>query len=379
MTVLAAEMLSPGNIRVASFPLPEPGPGAVVLEIRCSGICGTDKHTWRGESLQYAGTPHERRAAYPLICGHENVGVIEAIGPGDPPLDQDGRPLEVGDRVVPAPNVVCGRCYYCVGGHPYYLCEHLHDYGNSLSCGTPPYLFGGWAQRMYLLPGTRLFRVPDELPDELAALTELLAVTNGLDRARLLAQAGSGFGFGDTVAVLGAGPLGLMHLAKAELLGAGRLLAADPVAARRELARELGAEVAAGADELREETGGRGPDVVVSCSGRPETFVDAVELVRPGGVVIEAGAFVDMGPVRVDPNRHVCIKGIAILGIGGEVLEQYGPALRMLARTRGRIPFHRAITHRVGLDGIAAMLEATDAMKVLVVPNRASDGDGEGV
>lgn len=230
--VLAAEMLSPGNIRVASFPLPEPGPGAVVLEIRCSGICGTDKHTWRGESLQYAGTPHERCAAYPLICGHENVGVIEAIGPGDPPLDQDGRPLEVGDRVVPAPNVVCGRCYYCVGGHPYYLCEHLHDYGNSLSCETPPYLFGGWAQRMYLLPGTRLFRVPDELPDELAALTELLAVTNGLDRARLLAQAGSGFGFGDTVAVLGAGPLGLMHLAKAELLGAGRLLAADPVAAR---------------------------------------------------------------------------------------------------------------------------------------------------
>lgn len=107
--------------------------------------------------------------------------------------------------------------------------------------------------------------------------------------------------------------------------------------------------------------------------------MDAVELVRPGGVVIEAGAFVDMGPVRVDPNRHVCIKGIAILGIGGEVLEQYGPALRMLARTRGRIPFHRAITHRVGLDGIAAMLEATDAMKVLVVPNRAPDGDGEGV
>jgi threonine dehydrogenase-like Zn-dependent dehydrogenase len=376
VTVLAAEMLGPRKLRVASFPLPEPGLGAVVLKILCSGICGTDKHTWRGESLQYAGTAHERRAAYPLICGHENVGIIEATGPGDPPLDQDGEPLEVGDRVVPAPNVVCGRCYYCVGGHPYYLCENLHDYGNSLSSGTKPHLFGGWAQRMYLLPGTRLFRVPDELPDELAALTELLAVTNGLDRARLLAQAGSGFGFGDTVAVLGAGPLGLVHLAKAELLGAGRLLAADPVAARRELARELGAEVAAGADELGDLTGGRGPDVVVSCSGRPETFVDALELVRPGGVVIEAGAFVDMGSVPIDPNRHVCIKGIAVLGIGGEVLEQYGPALRMLARSRGRVPFHRAITHRVGLNGIADMLETTDAMKVLVFPNRPPDGEG---
>ncbi len=114
MTVLAAQMLGPGTLRVASFPLPEPEPGAVVLEILGSGICGTDKHTWRGESLQYAGTAHERRAAYPLICGHENVGVIEALGPGAPPLDQDGRPLGIGDRVVPAPNLVCGRCYYCL-------------------------------------------------------------------------------------------------------------------------------------------------------------------------------------------------------------------------------------------------------------------------
>ncbi len=376
MTVLAAQMLGPGTLRVASFPLPEPEPGAVVLEILGSGICGTDKHTWRGESLQYAGTAHERRAAYPLICGHENVGVIEALGPGAPPLDQDGRPLGIGDRVVPAPNLVCGRCYYCLGGHPYYLCENLHDYGNSLSCAEPPHLFGGWAQRMYLLPGTRLFRVPDELDSELAVLTELLAVTNGLDRARLLAQAGSGFGFGDTVAVLGAGPLGLMHLAKADLLGAGRLLAADPVPARRELARALGAEVAASADELGGLVGGRGPDVVASCSGRPETFLDALELVRPGGVVIEAGAFVDMGPEPVDPNRHVCSKGVAILGVGGEVLEQYGPALRMLARSGDRFPFRRVITHRVGLDGIAHMLEATDAIKVLVVPNRAPDRKG---
>ena len=81
MSVRAAVINAPGRFSLETFPDPDPGPGAVVLRMEHSGICGTDKHTWRGESKQYAGTDHERDAAYPLICGHENVGVIEAIGP----------------------------------------------------------------------------------------------------------------------------------------------------------------------------------------------------------------------------------------------------------------------------------------------------------
>src|SRR5919108_6396291 len=151
---------------------------------------------------------------------------------------------------------------------------------------------------MYLLPGTRLFRVPDELPAELAALTELLAVTNGLDTARLLAGSGGGFTFGASVAVLGAGPLGLMHLAKAELLGAGRLLAVDPLPARLEHARGFGAEVSLDASALdrgerlaalREATGGLGPGLVVSCPGTPETFSEAGEAGPAGGPGVGAG------------------------------------------------------------------------------------------
>lgn len=382
--VRAAEMVRPGSLRVTSFPMPEPGPGAALLRILYAGICGTDRHTWRGESLQYAGTAHERQAAYPLVCGHENVGVIAALGPGEPPTDEVGRPLRVGDRVVPAPNLTCGRCRYCLDGHPYYLCTSLHDYGNSLSSSRPPHLFGGWAEHLYLLPGTRLFRVPGELPSELAALTELLAVTNGLDTARLLAASGGGFTFGASVAVLGAGPLGLMHLAKAELLGAGRLLAVDPVPARLEHARRFGAEVTLGTgaldrDErlaaLRAATGGLGPDLVVSCSGTSATFSEAVEAVRPGGTVIEAGAFCAAGTVQVDPNL-VCSKGIAVLGVGGEVLQQYAPALRMLARHRDRLPFGRMITHRIALEQVAAMLDegpSGGAVKVLVAPNGHPD------
>src|SRR4029079_3754372 len=107
--VRAAVVHAPGRFAVESFPQPDPGPGAALLRVHYSGLCGNDKHTWRGESLQYAGTDHEREAAYPLICGHENVGIIEALGPGEPPVDADGTPPRGGDRGVPAAHLTTRR------------------------------------------------------------------------------------------------------------------------------------------------------------------------------------------------------------------------------------------------------------------------------
>jgi threonine dehydrogenase-like Zn-dependent dehydrogenase len=369
---------------VEHFPRPEPEPGAVLLRILYSGICGTDKHTWRGESKQYAGTSHERDAAYPLICGHENVGVIEAIGPGRPPVDELGRPLAVGDRVVPTANLSCGRCPFCLDArYPYYLCASTEDYGNSLTCANPPHLFGGWAELMYLLPGTRLFRVPDRLDSRLAAIAELVSVTHGLDTARALGgSSGRGLHTGDTVLVLGVGPLGMVHLLKADLLGAGRLIAVDVLPARLELAKACGADVGLDAEALAPQdllatiqdlTDGIGADVVVDCSGHHDAFAQALALARPGGTVIEAGTFVDTGRTEIDPNRDICIKDITILGIGGEELGQYAPSLRLLARHQER--FMPLITQRVGLDGVKDALELSQtgaAMKVLVSPNALS-------
>src|SRR6185436_16105041 len=142
-------------------------------------------------------------------------------------------------------------------------------------------------------------------PPELAALTEIVAVTHGLDPA---------VEFGDSVLVLGAGPLGLLHLVKAELLGAGRLMAVDVFASRLEAARGFGADVlldasATTAEErlaiVREATGGFGADVVVHATGVATTFPEALALVRPGGTVIEPGTFVDMGDVPVNPSRDI--------------------------------------------------------------------------
>ena len=108
--VRAAVMEKPGRIALHEFAMPDPKPGAVVMKVRFSGICGTDKHTFRGESKQYAGTPHERDLTYPLICGHENVGEVVALG--GQVLDSEGRALKIGDRIVPAANIACGAESY---------------------------------------------------------------------------------------------------------------------------------------------------------------------------------------------------------------------------------------------------------------------------
>jgi threonine dehydrogenase-like Zn-dependent dehydrogenase len=374
VSVAAAVMTAPGHVELQRFPTPEPAPGAVVLDMRISGICGTDKHTFRGETLQYAGTPHERQTGYPLICGHENVGTIAAIGGADEVADAAGLPLRAGDRVVPAANVTCGRCWFCRSGQPYYLCEHMEDYGNSLGCAEPPHLFGGWSEQMYLLPGTALFRVQDELPDEVAVLTEPMAVTHGLDAARRL----RGHGFGESVAVLGVGPLGLCHLLKARLTGCGRLVAIDVLQSRLDLAADLGATLLLRADELgpdelvarvREHTGGRGADVVVDTSGVPQTFPTALALVRMGGVVVEPGAFVDLGPVGVNPTADICTRDVAVIGVGGERLDDYAPALELLAQNLRRLPLERIVTHRLPLAEAQHGVELAQrdgAMKVVL-------------
>jgi L-iditol 2-dehydrogenase len=361
-------------IEMESFALPEPEPGAVVLKMSMSGICGTDKHTFRGETTQYAGTPHERQIQYPLICGHENVGHVAASG-GEV-LDSEGRSLAAGDRVVPAANVSCGRCWYCRNRQPYYMCEHLEDYGNSLNCARPPHLFGGWAEYMYLLPGTQLFRVPEGLPDHVAVLTEPMAVTHGFERARRLNET-----FAETVVIYGVGPLGLCHLIKARLIGAGRLIAIDRFSSRLDIAADFGATTlldasASDTDALcarvLETTGGRGADIVVDCSGVPETFVAALKMVRVGGTIIEAGAFVDMGPVPINPNADICAKNVNILGIGGETAEAYQPAMDLLVQNLDRLPLDRVVTHRLPLEKAQPAVELAqqaDAMKIVLSPD----------
>jgi len=379
--VRAVVIERPGTIGLRHFDLPSPARGCATLAVGLSGICGTDKHTFRGESLQYAGTDHEHSMDYPLICGHETVGRLSEIGPDTVLRDSTGGELAVGDRVVVAANIECGTCAACLAGRPYFMCERLEDYGNSLTLSRAPGLFGGWSDGMYLLPGTHLFRVPDDLPDEVAVLTEPMAVTHGLDSAASMTASGGGFVPGCTVVVLGLGPLGLCHLIKAEVMGAGKLVACDLFADRLERARGFGADLtldasATTAEERRaavlELTDGIGADVVVDCTGVGDAVVEAIDLLRMGGTLIEPGAFVDMGETAINVNRHLCMKSILVIGVAGETLPAYSGALALMSRHLDRLPLRDVVSHRMPLEDAEAAMALSqrgDAMKVVFDPS----------
>jgi len=376
-TVLAATLVKPGHYEIREYPLPEPAPGCVLVKMELSGVCGTDKHTYQGYTTQYGG----RELEFPIIQGHENVGTIAAIGGNGSYTDFEGNRLRPGDRVVVGANVCCGECYYCRHDFPYYCCENTTDYGNNLSARNPPYLFGGWAQYMYIVPGSFLVRVPDDLPSEVAVLTEIFAVTVGLDRAKQMsAFPNESFRFDDTVVILGAGPLGMCFVMKARMLGAGTIIAVDLSEYRLNFAKRLGADhvVNAGVQSkserlrlVRDLSNGRGADVVIECAGVPEAFPEGLEMLRVGGLLVEAGNFSDLGEVSLSPHRHICAKNARILGVGGEEPAAYGPGMRQMARYMKHYPLQDFVTHRFGLQNVEAAMQKSmeaNSMKVVLQP-----------
>jgi threonine dehydrogenase-like Zn-dependent dehydrogenase len=376
-SVLAATLVAPGRYEMREFPLPEPEPGCVLVKMQMSGICGTDKHTYQGFTTQYGG----RKLEFPLIQGHENVGTIAAIGEGKKCDDFEGIPLGVGDRVVVGANVSCGDCYYCRHDFPYCCCENTLDYGNLLSAKNPPHLFGGWSQYLYVIPGSFLVRVPDELPSEVAVLAEIFAVSVGLDRAKQMsAFPNESFRFDDTLVVLGVGPLGMCFLMKARMLGAGNIIAVDLSDYRLNFAKRLGADYVLNAavtskiDRLqfvRDLTHGRGADVVIECAGVPQAVTEGLEMLRVSGLLVEAGNFSDLGEISLSPHRHLCAKNVRILGVSGEEPAAYAPGLRQMARYMKQYPLREFVTHRFSLRDVESAVKKSiepESLKVVLDP-----------
>jgi len=377
--VLAATLIKPGQYELREYPLPDPAPGCLLVKMELSGICGTDKHTFQGYTTQYG----DRKLEFPIIQGHENVGTIAAIGGHGKYTDFEGIPLRVGDRVVIGANVSCGQCYYCRHDFPYYCCENTTDYGNNLSAKNPPHLFGGWSQYIYIVPGSFLVKVPDDLPSEVAVLTEIFAVSVGLDRAKQMsAFPNESFRFDDTVVVLGAGPLGMCFLMKARMLGAGTIIAVDLSDYRLNFAKRLGADQVINAAKaskverlkmVKGWTHGRGADMVIECAGVPQAIPEALEMLRVGGLLVEAGNFSDLGNISLSPHRHLCAKNARILAVGGEEPAAYGPSMRQMARYMKHYPLREFVTHRFGLRDVETAVQKSiemESMKVVLEPWR---------
>jgi len=218
---------------------------------------------------------------------------------------------------------------------------------------------------------------------EVAVLTEIFAVSVGLDRAKQMsAFPNESFRFDDTVVVLGVGPLGMCFLMKARMLGAGAIIAADLSDFRLNFAKRLGADHSLNIGKtskaerlqfVRDLTHGRGADMVIECAGVPEAVPEALEMLRIGGLLVEAGNFSDLGEISLSPHRHLCAKNARILGVGGEEPAAYGPSMRQMARYMKNYPLREFVTHRFGLRDVhAAMQKSTEAesMKVVMEPWR---------
>ena len=184
-TVKAAVMVKPGKIEIQEFPYPKNIKKGLIVRMELSGICGTDKHTYLGQSKQYAGTPAETDTPFPIIPGHENVGLIEEICTKDNTTrDFNGNELKIGDRITMCPDVICGECWYCKNTFGFPWCDKNKAYGNAFSTSEFPSLFGGWAQYIYIKPATFIYKVPESISPKVAVLSELFTVAIGIDVAK---------------------------------------------------------------------------------------------------------------------------------------------------------------------------------------------------
>lgn len=284
----AAVLYGREDLRIEQLPIPVPGPGEIVVRVHAALTCGTDLKVYRRGY-------HARMLQPPIPFGHELAGTVHQTGPGVTGF----RP---GDRVVPLNSAPCGACFYCRRNQEN-LCDDL--------------LFNNGAYAGYLLIPARIvqkntLRIPDGLPFEHAALTEPLAcVVRGLEECQALPGAGAaGWLPGDTLAVIGAGPIGLMFMHVAELSGL-RVLAVVKHEAQIETARRFGASEVVHLSEntdpiaqIRALTpGSRGVDFAVDAAATPLAWHWAVDMVRKGGIVNFFGGCAAGAKVELDTNR----------------------------------------------------------------------------
>jgi 2-desacetyl-2-hydroxyethyl bacteriochlorophyllide A dehydrogenase len=325
-----------GQVTIADWPRPEAGPGQVLLRVRACGVCGTDRHICHGEFPAVA----------PVVLGHEYAGEVVAVGSGV-------SDLAPGDRVAVDPNIACGRCRPCRRGKVH-LCESLTALGVSYD--------GGFAEYS-LVPQGQLYRLPPTLGWDEAAMAEPVACcVHGIDLAGIQA--------GQTVLIIGGGAIGQIHAQLAKLSGAGRVVLSDPIAVRRELALELGADAALdpasqAVDGMRRCLDG-GADVVIEAVGSQATAEQSIALVAAGGTVIWFGVASPAARSVVSPydffRREVTLRGSFVNPF------THSRALAILAS--GRLQVGPLITRRVSLEALPALLAGppgTD-IKVIVLP-----------
>lgn len=338
-TMKAARLHGIRDIRLEQLPQPTPGPDQVLLRVACVGICGSDVHYY------LEGRIGEQIISEPLVLGHEFSAWVESLG-----SNVDG--LRLGQLVAVEPAISCGTCEQCEHGHPN-LCPNVRF------CGCPP--FDGVLAEYVLMPAKNLFPLPDTVGPMEGALLEPLGVAiHAVDLAHMKP--------GQTVAVLGAGPIGLMIAAVARAAGASEVFMTEPLADRRQFAEEYAADtvldpsnsdIVAGIQAL---TSGRGVDVAFEAAGAPETPQHCADIVRIGGKVIIAGI---PGDDSMTMKASVARRKGLTINLVRRMKHTYPRAIRMVAS--GMLDISTLARPVLPLEKVVEAFEATSSRQAGVI------------
>jgi len=359
----AAVMTGPNEpIRLEQVPAPQLEPGAALLDVEYSEVCGTDVHLHHG---RLADVP------FPIIPGHVSVGRIRELP--SPVMDVNGHPFAVGDLVTFLDvHGTCNRCYECLVTKQTTRCPHRRVYGITYSAREG--LLGGWAEAIWMRPGVHMLRLPEGLDAEtfIGGGCGLVTAMHAVERA--------GLRLGQSAVILGAGPVGQSAIALAALGGADPVIAIGAPAPRLEFARLMGAtnvidlEVphAERVAAVRALTGGRGADIVIEAAGAPEAVPQALDLVRDGGRVVVCGQYTDGGPATISPHAQVNRKHIEVHGCWGSDFSHLYRAVHIAARHANHVPWREMIGARFRLDQVNEALAAVanrEVTKAVIVPD----------
>jgi L-iditol 2-dehydrogenase len=319
-----AELTGLRQFRIAERSIPDPGPGEIQVHVAAVGVCGSDLHSYS------EGAVGDSPCVYPMVLGHEPAGLVVKTGAGVTGWSP-------GDRAACEPSLYCYHCEFCLSGH-HNVCSKLRFMSNP----EEPGFF-----REYLnLPARNLLALPADMGLEVATLIEPLAVV--LHSMQFVALEP-----GETAAVFGSGPIGLLTVIALKLAGASRVWAIDPVAHRLDLARAAGADAPIdprAVDPVRQilqDTANRGVDVTIDCGGRHDSINQSIHATRNAGrVVITAIPSEVRVPVEFSPLRR---KEITLYNVRRSNHESAG-ALAMLAEHLHR--FAPLVTHVRPLDQI---------------------------
>jgi L-iditol 2-dehydrogenase len=342
----------PRDYRLEEVPRPVAGPGEVVIRVDASGICGSDGKCYTGGAMFWGGEKPWVQA--PVTPGHEFFGTVTELGEGA----AEAHGLAIGDKAIAEQIYPCGKCRYCTRGQ-YWMCEVHNIYGFQGGVAD-----GAWADYMKFGAGSRVFKVPDDMPLGAGVLIEPLACAlHAVERANIQ--------LGDTVVLAGVGTLGLLMLQVIKLKNPGQIIVQDTKPERLELARSLGADVTI---DVRSEdpakvvkglTDGYGADVFIEATGYPKAVEQGLDLIRKLGTFVVFGVFGEKASVdwSIIGDRKE-------LDIVGAHLGPYRYPLAIDYLHKGIVKADPIVTHSLPLsrfqEGIDLLL-AGEGVKVMLV------------